>query len=43
MVAVGLEYEILAADSGMNGRMIDGGTWRRNKLRELIADKQNTQ
>lgn len=40
-VAVGPEYEILAADVEMNGRMSDGGKWNRNKFTELVADRQN--
>ena len=42
MVAVGPDYEILAADVGMNGRMSDGGNWSRNRFREMLADDSNT-
>ena len=41
MVAVGPEYEILAADVGMNGRMSDGGNWSRNQFRSLLEDPNN--
>ena len=41
MVAVAPEYDILAADVGMNGRMSDGGNWCRNRFREMIADETN--
>lgn len=41
MVAVGPEYEILAADVGMNGKMSDGGNLCRNRFREMIADETN--
>ncbi len=33
MVIIGPEYEILAADVGMNGHMSDGGNWSRNKTK----------
>lgn len=41
MVIVGPEYEILAADVGMNGRMSDGGNWSRNKFRSLMESPEN--
>ena len=41
MVAVGPDYEILAADVGMNGRMSDGGNWSRNRFRKMLADNSN--
>ena len=35
------EYESLAADIGMNGRMSDGGSWSRNEFRMKLADEEN--
>lgn len=41
MGIIGPEYEFLAADIGMNGRMSDGGNWSRNEFRMNLADVNN--
>lgn len=41
MLIVGPEYEILAADVGMNGRMSDVGNCSRNKFWSLMENPEN--